>query len=525
MRASTDASGISTVSSRSRRPCLSICSSITGASNAIAAASAATARHPASLNSCPSSSSSTSTQDVRRPGTSRSARAAGSRRRRGRAGSRRGTCRTPRPRPRARRDRAALQLLRVVRPLRRAGRRRARRPRGPSAASGANAAWAPPAEAAAPRTSRRSASSRTAFGASDAIIAASSSADDLAEIELRDLDLGLRDADLLQPVEQRAELERREEPPDLVGVPLPHHAVLGLDVQRQVGDDPRELLVQGQLVRRRQQRCPSASRGARPRARAAPRPSRTPGSASRRSSRPPPERRGCCRRGRLSAPRTRGTSRAARRTVPPRRPRRTGRCRRCPRRLNITWIPGRTSWKKSRSAVTITASIPVRGPHGERADRVVGLVVDDPDHRDVQRVEHLVDQPELRREVGGRLGPARLVVGVLLQPDGRPAEVEGHREVVGMLVAQQLDQHGREPVDRVRDLPGARGERRREREERAVRERVPVEQEDPFASVVPGGGRHAADSSRRRRRPRPGSDRAGQMIRYRTRLTRIRPIR
>ena len=29
-----------------------------------------------------------------------------------------------------------------------------------------------------------------------------------------------------------------------------------------------------------------------------------------------------------------------------------------PRRLNITWIPGRTSWKKSRSAVTITASIP-----------------------------------------------------------------------------------------------------------------------------------------------------------------------
>ena len=26
--------------------------------------------------------------------------------------------------------------------------------------------------------------------------------------------------------------------------------------------------------------------------------------------------------------------------------------------MNITWIPGRTSWKKSRSAVTITASMP-----------------------------------------------------------------------------------------------------------------------------------------------------------------------
>ena len=29
-----------------------------------------------------------------------------------------------------------------------------------------------------------------------------------------------------------------------------------------------------------------------------------------------------------------------------------------PLRLNITLIPGRTTWKKSRSAVTITASIP-----------------------------------------------------------------------------------------------------------------------------------------------------------------------
>ena len=101
----------------------------------------------------------------------------------------------------------------------------------------------------------------------------------------------------------------------------------------------------------------------------------------------------------------------------------------------------------------------LRGPVGERADRVVRLVIDDTDHRDVQRVEHLIDQAELRGEVRRRLRPTGLVLGVLLQTHGRPAEVERDRQIVGMLVAHQLDQHRREAVDGVRDLPGARGER------------------------------------------------------------------
>ena len=181
-----------------------------------------------------------------------------------------------------------------------------------------------------------------------------------------------------------------------------------------------------------------------------------------------------------------------------------------PRRLNITWMPGRTSWKKSRSAVTITASIPcsaartARVPIASSASwsttRTIG---------NAKRVEHLVDQPELRREVGGGLGTAGLVVRVLLQPNGRPAQVERHRQEVGTLVAEQLDQHRREAVDGVRDLPGARRERRRKCEVRPVRERVPVQQEDPFAAVVRGGGRHAADCSRRRRRSCLGRIRCG----------------
>ena len=75
---------------------------------------------------------------------------------------------------------------------------------------------------------------------------------DLAEIQLRHLDLGLHHADLVQPVEQGTELEGREEPAHLRGIPLPHDAVLGADLERQIGDDTRQLLVQGQLRRGRQ---------------------------------------------------------------------------------------------------------------------------------------------------------------------------------------------------------------------------------------------------------------------------------
>ena len=96
-------------------------------------------------------------------------------------------------------------------------------------------------------------------------------------------------------------------------------------------------------------------------------------------------------------------------------------------------------------------------------------------------------------------------------PNGRPPQVERYGEEVGALVAQQFDQHRREPVDGVRDLSGACFQCRRKCEVRAVRERVPVQQEDPFAAVVRGGGRHAADSSRHRRRPCPGRIRAEQI--------------
>ena len=96
----------------------------------------------------------------------------------------------------------------------------------------------------------------------------------------------------------------------------------------------------------------------------------------------------------------------------------------------------------------------------------------------MQDVEHLLDQSELRTEVGGGLGPPGLVVGVHLEPHGGGAHVERHREQVGVLVAEELDQHRGEAVDRVRDGPRAGRQRLRQGEERPVREAVTVQQEE-----------------------------------------------
>jgi hypothetical protein len=101
---------------------------------------------------------------------------------------------------------------------------------------------------------------------------------------------------------------------------------------------------------------------------------------------------------------------------------------------------------------------------------------------DTERVEHLEDQAELAAEVGRGLPAVGLVLDVRLVPEGRLAAVERHRDVGRLLVAQDVDEHGGEPVHGVRRL--ARGGREvlgRQGEERPVGERVPVEQQQAAA--------------------------------------------
>ena len=119
-----------------------------------------------------------------------------------------------------------------------------------------------------------------------------------------------------------------------------------------------------------------------------------------------------------------------------------------------------------------------RGARRERGDHVVGLDARDLQLADLERFEHLVDERELGREEVGGLLAAGLVVGVELVAVRAPAgRVERDREVVGLLVGDHLGEHRREAVDRVGDGPRLGREVGREREERPVRQRMAVEQQ------------------------------------------------
>ena len=91
----------------------------------------------------------------------------------------------------------------------------------------------------------------------------------------------------------------------------------------------------------------------------------------------------------------------------------------------------------------------VLGLRRQRGDHVVGLEPGLGQHRDAQRAEHLLGDVDLTAELVGGGRSARLVLGVLLQPERLPGHVERRGDVAGLLVAQQVDQHRGEPVHRV----------------------------------------------------------------------------
>ena len=105
-----------------------------------------------------------------------------------------------------------------------------------------------------------------------------------------------------------------------------------------------------------------------------------------------------------------------------------------PLRLNITVISGLHQLEEVAVGGDDRGVDPLfGGPHGQGADRVVGLVaVGDPQHGDLQRLQHLLDQPQLWPEVARGLGPARLVLGVLGQAHRGRARVEEDRDQVGL---------------------------------------------------------------------------------------------
>ena len=119
----------------------------------------------------------------------------------------------------------------------------------------------------------------------------------------------------------------------------------------------------------------------------------------------------------------------------------------------------------------------VAGLGGEGGDDVVGLEARQLDDRDAERLDHLADQAHLLAQDVGR----RVAVGLVgvdpLVAEGGFGPVERHRHPARAVVAHEVDEHRREPEHRVRDLPGGRRHVGRQREEGAVGERVPVDQQ------------------------------------------------
>src|SRR4029077_17500607 len=108
--------------------------------------------------------------------------------------------------------------------------------------------------------------------------------------------------------------------------------------------------------------------------------------------------------------------------------------------------------------VTITADDQdavsvVLGLGGQRGNDVVGLETRLGEHGDAECDQHLLGDVDLSAEFVGCGRPACLVLRVLVDAEGLPGYVEGRGAVRRLFVAQQVDQHRGEAVNRVRGQP------------------------------------------------------------------------
>ncbi len=116
----------------------------------------------------------------------------------------------------------------------------------------------------------------------------------------------------------------------------------------------------------------------------------------------------------------------------------------------------------------------------QRPDHVVGLVALGPDVGVSERLDqrHHV-RPLLAQEVGPRR--ALRLVGLVRLIATRHSRVPGRDQARRLVLDDDFPQHRGEPVDRVRRPPVGGRDRLRQREERPVGERVPVEEKELVA--------------------------------------------
>ena len=125
-------------------------------------------------------------------------------------------------------------------------------------------------------------------------------------------------------------------------------------------------------------------------------------------------------------------------------------------------------------------------------DQVVGLEAVLFQAGNVEGVDRLADELELRAQIVGRIGPVRLVVGIHLRAEGLLRLVEDHREMrrlVLLHVAQELPQHVAEAEYRVELQPVRLAVDRRQRVIGAKNVAGAIDEEDVVALLHRQGGR------------------------------------
>ena len=115
---------------------------------------------------------------------------------------------------------------------------------------------------------------------------------------------------------------------------------------------------------------------------------------------------------------------------------------------------------------------------GQGGDHVVGLDALDAQLRHLHGLQHLPDERHLGGEQVRGLLAARLVLRVEVVAERAGRRVEGHRQVLGLLVGEQFHEHRREPEHRVGHRAGLGGQVGGEGVEGPVGQGVAVEEDE-----------------------------------------------
>ena len=117
-----------------------------------------------------------------------------------------------------------------------------------------------------------------------------------------------------------------------------------------------------------------------------------------------------------------------------------------------------------------------RRPGGQGGQDVVGLVAGGLDDRDAHGLHQLAHEAHLLAQYVGCRRTGRLIALHQLVAEGRLGPVEGHGQIVGLVVLDQVHKHRGETVNGVGHLPRSRGQVRGQGEKGPVGQGIAVEE-------------------------------------------------